>query len=59
MVFSTGGISHDLCFMCDNNVDVRFFPCGHAAMCSECVPKAKRCPICKVSLTYMGVSVYV
>ena len=41
----------DLCFMCDNRVDVKFSPCGHATICSQCAPtcRAKRCPVCKVS----------
>ena len=42
-------MSHDLCFMCDNEVDVKFSPCGHTAMCRECAQGAKRCPVCKVS----------
>jgi len=37
----------ELCFLCDNPTDVRFQPCGHSAMCSECAPRAKRCPTCR------------
>ena len=46
---SAGSQDAELCFLCDNMVDVKFSPCGHAAMCSACAPKAKRCPVCKVS----------
>ena len=45
-----GSQGPDLCSLCDNVVDVKFSPCGHAVMCNQCAPKAKRCPVCKVSL---------
>ncbi len=39
--------------MCDDPVDVKFEPCGHAMMCSAHAQRAKRCPTCKVPL-YMS-----
>ena len=38
----------DVCYLCDNSVDVQIEPCGHAAMCNKCAQRAKRCPICRV-----------
>lgn len=37
------------CFLCDNPANVKFEPCGHCLMCSQCAEKAKRCPTCRVS----------
>ncbi len=37
------------CFLCEAPVDVKFEPCGHAVMCSECAQRARKCPTCKVS----------
>ena len=38
------------CFLCEGPCDISFQPCGHTAMCAECVQSVsvKRCPICKV-----------
>ena len=36
------------CFLCDAPVDVKFEPCGHAILCSECAERAKKCLKCKV-----------
>jgi ankyrin repeat protein len=49
----------DLCCMCDNVVDAKFDPCGHATMCSLCAPKAKRCPLCKTPVGSVYASVCV
>ena len=37
------------CYLCDSPANVRFSPCGHTTMCSACAPRAKKCPICRVS----------
>ena len=37
-----------LCALCENPADVKFEPCGHVTMCSDCADRAKRCPVCKV-----------
>lgn len=39
---------HDVCFLCEAPVDVKFEPCGHALMCHNCADRAKKCPTCKV-----------
>lgn len=36
------------CLLCDELVDVRFEPCGHAVVCTKCAERAKKCPSCKV-----------
>ncbi|CAI8020766.1 E3 ubiquitin-protein ligase MIB2, partial [Geodia barretti] len=38
------------CFLCEGPCDISFQPCGHTAMCAECVQSVsvKSCPICKV-----------
>ncbi|CAI8033696.1 E3 ubiquitin-protein ligase mib1 [Geodia barretti] len=40
------------CFLCEGPCDISFQPCGHTAMCAECVQSVsvKRCPICKTSI---------
>jgi E3 ubiquitin-protein ligase mind-bomb len=38
---------HDICFLCEAPVDVKFEPCGHALMCHNCADRAKKCPTCK------------
>ena len=38
----------ELCVLCENPADVKFEPCGHVTMCSDCADRAKRCPVCKV-----------
>ena len=38
----------ELCVLCENLADVKFEPCGHVTMCSDCADRAKRCPVCKV-----------
>ena len=45
ITFSDG---HDICFLCEAPVDVKFEPCGHALMCHNCADRAKKCPTCKV-----------
>lgn len=41
---------HNLCFLCEAPVDVKFEPCGHALMCHDCAKRAKKCPTCKVRM---------
>ena len=39
-----------LCFLCEDfTANVRFEPCGHTTMCSQCAERVKKCPICRVS----------
>ena len=42
------------CFLCEGPCDISFQPCGHTAMCAECVQSVsvKRCPTCRVSYIY-------
>ena len=40
----------ELCVLCENPADVKFEPCGHVTMCSDCADRAKRCPVCKVQV---------
>ena len=40
----------ELCVLCENPADVKFEPCGHITMCSDCADRAKRCPVCKVQV---------
>lgn len=48
-------VDHAGCVSCmSNSINTVFIPCGHAAMCSQCVqsslainPQEKRCPICR------------
>eukprot|EP00731_Ephydatia_muelleri_P014626 Em0008g346a len=39
--------TYSQCLLCDNPVDVRFEPCGHAIMCASHASTAKKCPECK------------
>lgn len=38
------------CFICEELADATFVPCGHVVVCKQCATRARRCPICKVSL---------
>ena len=37
----------DCCVCLDNICSVRFLPCNHIAMCEECRPRVRRCPLCR------------
>ena len=40
------------CKVClDNNSNVVFDPCGHLAVCNNCVPALNKCPICRAKVT--------
>ena len=39
----------NVCCLCDEEINVKLQPCGHAVMCFKCSHIAKRCPICTVS----------
>ena len=52
-VLLVGG--HDVCFLCELPVDVKFEPCGHALMCNQCAERAKKCPTCKVCVEMVAV----
>ena len=43
-------VEKKMCFLCDSPASVRFQPCGHLDMCSQCAARAKKCPTCRVSL---------
>ena len=45
----------ELCFLCESPVDVKLEPCGHAIMCSTCGQRARKCPQCKVWLSFNDV----
>jgi hypothetical protein len=51
---ATATSSIEECFLCDAPVDVKFEPCGHAILCSECAERARKCLKCKVYM-YMCV----
>lgn len=36
-----------ICFI-DIEQPSPLYPCGHSEFCSECVPKLKQCPLCRV-----------
>ena len=39
-----------LCFLCEDVIpNIRFEPCGHTTMCSQCAGRVKKCPLCRVS----------
>ena len=40
----------ELCFLCEDPIDIKFEPCGHAVMCSACAQRTRKCPICKVRI---------
>jgi hypothetical protein len=42
----------NVCCLCDEEINVKLQPCGHAVMCFKCSHIAKRCPICTVSHCY-------
>ena len=42
--FSVG----DTCLSCDKKPNVKFSPCGHTNMCSDCAVALKRCIECRV-----------
>ncbi|CAI8023106.1 E3 ubiquitin-protein ligase mib1 [Geodia barretti] len=41
----------NVCCLCDEEINVKLQPCGHAVMCFKCSHIAKRCPICTVPIT--------
>ena len=44
------GDAGKLCQLCEEHpASIRFSPCGHTVLCSECAQRAKKCLQCKVS----------
>ena len=37
------------CFLCEEISNVKFEPCGHIVMCTECSNRTIKCPQCRVS----------
>ncbi|XP_064385298.1 uncharacterized protein LOC135334154 [Halichondria panicea] len=44
------GMAAELCFLCEDPIDIKFEPCGHAVMCSACAQRTRKCPICKAAV---------
>lgn len=55
IVLEKTNIEEDQCIMCyDNKKNIKFAPCNHNVVCSECYPrliKPHECPVCKQVIT--------
>ncbi len=46
-----GAGTKDRCVVCAGNpIEVLIEPCGHVAVCKECVRKMHKCPICRENM---------
>lgn len=49
-VVDVADVEEQGCFLCESVVDVQLEPCNHAILCNDCAQRAKKCPLCRVSV---------